>query len=98
MELAHRTTTADGRSSMVAFSAGLLSTQNLGASDYLAKLDNAEFTMTDQSAANVQGVSLGMSFDVEIGPVTSFYGGVEGGVFTDDSVTYSGRLGIKTMF
>lgn len=98
LDLSRQTRLDSGRSAIVTFSGAVVDTQNLGAGGYTASLSNAEFKISDSSARNVVGVSLGAAFDVELKEAMSLYGGVEGTVLSDQSVSYTGRLGLKTLF
>lgn len=98
MDLTRRTMLQSGRAAAVSFSGAVVDTQNLGDTGYRASLDDTEFKLTDSSARNVVGLRLGASFDVQIKEAMSIYGGVEGTVYTDESVSYTGRLGLKTTF
>ncbi|PZU87675.1 MAG: hypothetical protein DI528_06485 [Shinella sp.] len=98
MDLTRRTTLQSGQAAAFSLSGAVIDTQNLGDTGYMASLDDTEFKLTDSSARNVVGFRLGASFDAQIKEAMSVYGGVESTVYTDESVAYTGRLGLKTTF
>ena len=44
------------------------------------------------------GASIGVGFDAMVSERTAVYGGIDGTIYSDDSVSGSGRLGLKLAF
>ncbi len=98
MDLTRRAMLESGRAAAFTLTGAVVDTQHLGDDGYAASLDGTEFTLNDTTARNVAGLRLGASFDVQIKDSMSVYGGIEGTVYTDESVAYTGRLGLKSAF
>ncbi len=98
MDLTRKTMLESGRTAAFTFTGAVIDTQNMGDDGYSATLDGSEFTLSDSAQRNVVGFRLGASFDVQIKEAMSIYGGLEGTVYTDESVGYTGRLGLKSVF
>ncbi len=98
MDLTRRAMLESGRAAAFTLTGAVVDTQHLGDNGYAASLDGTEFTLNDTTARNVAGLRLGASFDVQIKDTMSVYGGVEGTLHTDESVAYTGRLGLKSAF
>lgn len=98
MDLTRRAMLESGRAAAFTLTGAVVDTQHLGDNGYAASLDGTEFTLTDTTARNVAGLRLGASFDVQIKEAISLYGGIEGTIYTDESVAYTGRLGLKAAF
>ncbi len=64
MDLTHETTISDNQTLALSLNSALVDTHNLGRKSYGASLENTEFTLTDSTDRNVQGVSLGASFSL----------------------------------
>ena len=78
--------------------AALSDTQYLGSETLRARLESSEFTVTNTGDKNVLGATLGVGFDAMISERTAIYGGIDGSLYSDDSVAASGRLGLKVAF
>lgn len=98
LELKHRMTLSSGLPAVLTATAGLGDTQYLGSGRVHASLSNNEFTVTSSNDKNVLGASLGVGFDAMISDRTSVYGGIDGALYSDSSMSASGRLGLKVAF
>lgn len=76
----------------------MLDTQYLGSDTTHVRLDSNEFSVSNSADRNVVGASIGVGFDAMVSERTAVYGGIDGTIYSDDSVSGSGRLGLKVAF
>ena len=98
VELKYKTVMPSGLPAAITATAALSDTQYLGSETLRARLDNNEFTVSNTGDKNVLGATLGVGFDAMISERTAIYGGIDGSLYSDDSVAASGRLGLKVAF
>lgn len=98
VELKHKTVLPSGLPAAVTATAALMDTQYLGSERVHASLSNNEFTVSNSGDRNVAGASLGIGFDAMISDRTAIYGGIDGALYSDQSMAASGRLGMKLAF
>jgi outer membrane autotransporter protein len=98
LELKYKTTLPSGLPMAVTATTSLSDTQYLGSDKVLASLLDNEFTVSSSADRNVIGASLGVGLDAMISERTSVYAGIDGTLFSDDSMAASGRLGMKLAF
>jgi T5SS/PEP-CTERM-associated repeat protein len=98
VELKYKTVMPSGLPAAITATAALSDTQYLGSETLRASLNANEFTVTNTGDKNVLGATLGVGFDAMISERTAIYGGIDGSLYSDDSVAASGRLGLKVAF
>lgn len=98
VEVSRRFERADGLPIRVTATATLADTQYLGDGGIQASLSGNQFSVSSNSDSNVLGGGLGLGFDAQLSSAASVYGGVEGMYYSDESLSVSGRLGIKLAF
>ncbi|CAI9416378.1 hypothetical protein ANOBCDAF_03706 [Pleomorphomonas sp. T1.2MG-36] len=98
VELKYKTTMPSGLPAALTATAALSDTQYLGSERVRADLKGNEFTVTNTGDKNVLGATLGVGFDAMISERTAIYGGIDGSLYSDDSMAASGRLGLKVAF
>lgn len=98
VELGYRYLMPNERFVRFGLSGAVLDSYDLRGSGFQARLSGSEFTFTDSADRNVFGGSLGGSFDVEVSRRVNIYGSFEASRFSDDSSSYVGRLGLKSVF
>ena len=98
IELKRKITLSSGVPATISASASVLDTQYLGSDATHVRLENNEFSVSNSADRNVVGASIGVGFDAMVSERTSVYGGIDGTIYSDDSVSGSGRLGLKLAF
>ncbi len=98
VELKHQVALPSGLPATVTATAALGDTQYLGSGRVRANLDNNEFTVSSSADKNVVGASVGVGFDAMVSERTAVYGGIDGTLYSDKSMSASGRLGVKLAF
>jgi outer membrane autotransporter protein len=98
VDLAHHFMTSAGGIGLFSLNAAVVDKQNLGAGNAMATLGNTEFSFEESGDRNVVGISLGAGFDLPITARASLYGGIEGALYSNQSRSYTGRIGVKMMF
>ncbi|MCM5557698.1 autotransporter domain-containing protein [Pleomorphomonas sp. JP5] len=98
VELKHKTTMPSGLPASITATASVSDTQYLGSETLRASLEGNEFSVSSSGDKNVLGATLGIGFDAMISDRTAIYGGVDGSLYSDESMAASGRLGLKVAF
>jgi len=98
IELKRKMTLGSGLPAAISASASVVDTQYMGSNTTHANLNNNEFSILSSSDRNVIGASLGVGFDAMVSERASVYGGIDGTIYSDDSLAASGRLGLKLAF
>lgn len=98
VELKRKLTLSSGLPAAVTASAALVDTQALGSGSTRVSLNNNEFTVAGSTDRNVVGASVGIGFDAMISERAAVYGGIDGTINSDESMSAAGRLGFKLAF
>ncbi len=98
VELKRKLTLPSGLPASVTASAALVDTQALGSGSTHVSLNNNELTVAGSTDRNVVGASLGFGFDAMISDRAAVYGGIDGTINSDESMSAAGRLGLKLAF
>lgn len=98
VELKHTMVLPSGLPASIIATAALGDTQYLGSGDTHASLLNNEFTVSSSGDRNVVGATIGLGFDAMVSTRAAIYGGIDGTLYSDDSMSATGRLGMKVAF